>query len=90
MFRAHAPPQAACENLGSALKLLANLQAGGDDVVGTIFEGLLGQSRITNELEKSTEVVDQEAENMANLERYKGVLKEDDVPRRVRPRRWTN
>ena len=33
MFRAHAPLQAACENLGSALKLLANLQAGGDDFV---------------------------------------------------------
>ena len=30
VFRAHAPPQGACENVASALKLLANQQLGGD------------------------------------------------------------
>ena len=33
VFRAHAPPLGACENLVCALKLLANQQTGGDSLV---------------------------------------------------------
>ena len=46
MFRAHAPPQGVCENLVCALTLPANMQAGADNPVGTIFEGAQEQSRL--------------------------------------------
>ena len=45
--RAHAPPQGACEHLVCALDLLANLQAGGDNLVDTIFECLQERSRLS-------------------------------------------
>ena len=46
VFWAHAPLQGACENLA-----VTNVQADGDNLVDTIFEGLQEQSRrkITNE-----------------------------------------
>ena len=40
VFRVHAPPQGARENLVCALKLLEILHAGGDNLVDMIFEGL--------------------------------------------------
>ena len=40
VFRAHAPPQDACENLVCALKLFAKQQTDKDSLVDTIFEGL--------------------------------------------------
>ena len=39
VFRAHAPPQGPCDNLMCALKMPATLQAGGDKLMDTIFEG---------------------------------------------------
>ena len=47
MFRVHAPPQGACENLACARILLANVLVD-DNEVGTIFEGLQEQSRLKN------------------------------------------
>ena len=44
--RAHAP-QGACEHLVCALNLLANLQAGGDNLVDSIFECLQERSRLS-------------------------------------------
>ena len=70
VFRAHAP-QGVCQNLVRALKLLANLQAGGDNLVGTIFELL----QITCVLRKFIEVDNQEAVKIGDLERHKEVLK---------------
>ena len=39
MFRAHAPPQGACENLVCALKCLANQQTGGDSHAQVLNQG---------------------------------------------------
>ena len=52
VFRAHAPSQGAFHNLVCSLKLLANTQAGSDNLLDTIFESLPEQSRlnITNTL----------------------------------------
>ena len=73
MYRAHAPPQGACENLVCVLKLLASLQAGGDNVVATIFEGLSQWNRvkITSELGSFIDVDSQEAVKIGDLERHK-------------------
>ena len=37
---AYAPPQGPCEDLMSAVELLADLQTGADNLVDTIFECL--------------------------------------------------
>ena len=52
VFRAHALPQGACENLVCALAPLAHLQAGGHNLVDAIFEVLHEHGRLetTNEL----------------------------------------
>ena len=54
VVRAHSPPQGARENLVCALKLLATVQAGGDNLVDTIFEGSPDVLR-RGELEKNSE-----------------------------------
>ena len=46
MFRAHAPPQGACENLVCALKLLAQQQTRGDSPVQVLVEVLQEQSSL--------------------------------------------
>ena len=50
----HAPPLGAGKSLVSALQLLASVQAGGDNLMGTIYDDLQEQSRlkITSELSK--------------------------------------
>ena len=52
-------------------KLLANMQAGGDNLVDTTVEGLQGRSRfkITDELRRFIEVDDEEAVKIGELER---------------------
>ena len=78
VFRAHTPPQGACENRVCALKLLANMQAGGDNLVDTtIFKSLQEQSRLnnTNAPGKFIDVDNQEALKNGGLERYKEVFK---------------
>ena len=55
VFRvAHVPPRGACEDIVYALKLLANSEAGGNNLTDSIFEGWLEQSRhrITCELRR--------------------------------------
>ena len=47
VFRAHGPPQGACGNLMSALKLLANQQTGGNSLLDTIFEAQDEKSRMS-------------------------------------------
>ena len=51
-------PAAVCDTLVRALKLLSDMHADGENLVGTIFEGLQEQSRpeITNALRKFTVV----------------------------------
>ena len=48
LFRAYAPPQGLCENLTSALKLLASQQTRGDSFVDTIFQGFAGAEQDEN------------------------------------------
>ena len=89
--RAHAPPQGACENLLCVLKLLANVQAGGDDVMDTVFEE---QSRlkITNGLEvhrggpPGGDEGLRSGEIPGSVEGGQAQVQEGDVPRSVRPR----
>ena len=77
MFRAHAPLQGPCENLRCALKLLAKLQADGDNLVVTIFEGSQEHRRlkITNELRKLTEVDNHEAVKIGDLQKHSEAIK---------------
>ena len=65
VFRAHAPPQGVCDNMVSALELLAN-QQGGDSPVGLLVEGLQERSRLkmTEELRGFITVDNHEAVNM--------------------------
>ena len=69
MFRALAPPQAACGHLMYAFKLLANLPTGGDNLMDTIFEGLQEQGRfkITSERRRLKEVDNHEAVKIGDL-----------------------
>ena len=71
MFQAHAPAQGACENLFCALKLLANLQVGGSNLVDTIFEGFQERSRqtLTCKLRRFIEVYNHEAVKIGDLEK---------------------
>ena len=46
VFRAHAPPQGACENLVCPLTLLANQQTEDDSLVPVLVEGHQEQSRL--------------------------------------------
>ena len=75
VFRAHAPPQGACENLVCALKQLANRQAGGDNL-DSIFEGTQEQRRlkITNERRRFIKVDNHNAVKTGVLEKNTGVL----------------
>ena len=58
VFRAHAPPQGPCQNLMRALTMLANLQAGGDNLADTQEQSRL---KITSELRRFIEVGNHEA-----------------------------
>ena len=73
------PPQGACEILVCVLKMLANQQkqTDGDNVVGTLYEGLQQQSRLkkTNELRRFIEVDSWEAVQIGDLERHTELLK---------------
>ena len=59
-----------------ALKLLANLQADGDNLVDTICQGVQEQSRpnTTSELRKFSDADKQEAVEMGDLETYTEVI----------------
>ena len=46
VFRAHAPPPGACENLVCTLKFLANEQPGGDSPVQVLVEAVQELSRL--------------------------------------------
>ena len=71
VFRAHALPQGACENLVCALAPLAHLQAGGHNLVDAIFEVLHEHGRLetTNELRRFIEKDSREAVNNCDLEK---------------------
>ena len=75
MFRALAPPQAACGHLMYAFKLLANLPTGGDNLVDSIFIGLQEQSRlkITDEPRRFTEVDNHEAVKIGDLKNSEAI-----------------
>ena len=76
-FRGHAPPQGACENLVCAPKVVAHLQAGGENLVGTIFQGLPMRSRlkITSDERKFIHADSLEALKIGDLEQNSGVIK---------------
>ena len=59
VFRAHVPPQGACGNHMSAVKVLANLQASGDNLVDTIFTRFIevDETAKVGELEKNMEAI---------------------------------
>ena len=77
VFRAHALPQGVCENVVCAMKLLANLRTGGDNLVDTMFEGLQQQSRlnITDELRRCIEVDTHEAVQIGDQEKNSVAIK---------------
>ena len=52
VFRARAPPHGACENLVRALKLLAILHAGGDQLGGPDLPGSAEAEQVTSELKE--------------------------------------
>ena len=91
VFRAHAPPQGACENLVCALQLLANQQLGGDSLVYVLVEGLQERSRLKmiDEPRRFTEV-DHQVVKIGDLEKHCVALHEgepkfnkEDIPEAV-------
>ncbi len=77
VFRAHVPPQGACENLVRSVKLLANLQNGGGNLVDTIFNGSQERSRlkVTYESRRFTEVDNRKAVKTDELEKHSEAMK---------------
>ena len=76
VFRAHAAPHGACENLVNALKFLANQQQGGDGPVDSLVQGLEGRSRLKmmDELRKFITMDGQEAVKSGDLEKIQESL----------------
>ena len=70
VFRAHAPPHGACENLVCGLRLLGDQQLGGGSPVQVLVEGVQeqGRSRMKGELRRFTTVDNHEAVTHGDLE----------------------
>ena len=78
VFRAHAPPQGACEHLTRSLNLLAGLQTGGEGVVDTIFEDFLQeQSRLktTKEQRRFIDLDNHDAVKIGDMEKISKAIK---------------
>ena len=77
VFLGHTHRRYAFKNLMCGLKLLANLQAGADNLVNSIFWELQGQSsvKLTNDLRRFIEVDDREPVKIGELERNSEAIK---------------
>ena len=76
VFRAHAPPQGACENLVCALKLLAKQQMGGESLMQVLVAGLQEQSRFNrmDELRRFIKVDNHEGVKIGDSEKHSVAL----------------